>query len=529
MKGFETLLGLLFASALLAVLARKVRLPVPIVMVLGGVAAAFAPVVRELAIDPDLAFAVFVPPLLFRAATTTSVREIRDHVRAVALLAVGLVVATTVVVAAAARYAVPGMAWPAAFVLGAVVSPPDAVVSIALARALKVHRTLVSLVEGEGLLNDTTAFVVYGQAVHAVVTGRFSLARAVPEFFLVGLGGAVVGFAVYFVVSRLRTISKDPIVLNVIWLLTPFAAFLPAERIGASGVLAVVVAGVLLRRWSSLAVAAETRIKGQGVFDVLEFILNSLMFILIGMQVGAILRDPNAPPLLHVLRATGVVTGAVVVFRFVWMFPSAYLPRVLSARVRKREGMPPASNVALLAWMGIRGGDSLVTALALPTITAAGAPFPSRELIITTTFGVILATMLLQGLTLAPLIKLMRLPVDHSLDGELVLARRKMVEASDAWLRHVAEQGNESGAILERVRGHYARKAQLELDLDGEGQDRATAETYRRLEQRLLAERRRAAVSLRDERVIDDEVLGRLERELDLEELRIAPDEEDPG
>jgi CPA1 family monovalent cation:H+ antiporter len=528
-KGFETLLGLLFASALLAALARRMRLPVPIVMVLGGVAAAFAPVVRELAIDPDVAFAVFVPPLLFRAATTTSVREIRDHVRSVALLAVGLVLATTVVVAAAARYAIPGIAWPAAFVLGAVLSPPDAVVSIALARALKVHRTLVSLVEGEGLLNDTTAFVVYGQAVRAVVTGRFSLARAIPEFFLVGLGGAAVGFAAYFVVSRLRTISKDPIVLNVIWLLTPFAAFLPAERIGASGVLAVVVAGVLLRRWSSLAVAAETRITGQGVFDVLEFILNSLMFILIGMQVGAILRDPSAPPLLHVLRVTAVVTGAVVVSRFAWMFPSAYLPRVLSARVRKREGMPPASNVALLAWMGIRGGDSLVTALALPTITAAGAPFPNRALLVATTFGVILATMLLQGLTLAPLIKWMRLPVDHSLDGELALARRKMVEASDAWLRNIAEQGNVSGAILERVRGHYTRKAQLELDLDGEGQGRATAETYRRLEQGLLAERRRAAVSLRDDRVIDDEVLGRLERDLDLEELRITPEEESPG
>jgi Na+/H+ antiporter len=528
MKGFETLLGLLFASALLAALARKVRLPVPIVMVVGGVAAAFAPVVRELAIDPDVAFAVFVPPLLFRAATTTSVREIRDHARSVALLAVGLVIATMVVVAAVARYAVPGLAWPAAFVLGAVLSPPDAVVSIALARALKVHHTIVSLVEGEGLLNDTTAFVVYGQAVRAVVTGRFSIALAVPEFLLVGLGGAVVGVAVYFLISRLRRLSKDPIVLNVIWLLTPFAAFLPAERIGASGVLAVVVAGVLLRRWSSLAVSAETRFKGQGVFDVLEFILNGLMFILIGMQVGAILRNPNAPLLFQVLRATAVVTGAIVVFRFVWMFVTAYLPR-LSARVRKREGVPPPGNVALLSWMGIRGGDSLVTALALPTITAAGAPFPSRELIVATTFGVILATMLLQGLTLAPFIKLMRLPADHSLDGEVVLARRKLVEASDAWLRHVAKQGNEPGGILERVRGHYARKAQLELDLEGEGQDRATAETYRRIEQGLLAERRRAAVALRNERVIDDEVLGRLERELDLEELRISPDEDEPG
>src|SRR6202050_736632 len=176
MKGFETLLGLLFASALLAALARKARLPVPIVMVLGGVAAAFAPVVRELAIDPEVAFAVFVPPTLFRAATTTSVREVRDHLRSVAMLAVGLVLATTVMVAAVAHYAIPGMAWPAAFVLGAVVSPPDAVVSIALARALKVHRVIVSLVEGEGLLNDTTAFVVFGQAVRAAMTGKFSLA-----------------------------------------------------------------------------------------------------------------------------------------------------------------------------------------------------------------------------------------------------------------------------------------------------------------------------------------------------------------
>jgi CPA1 family monovalent cation:H+ antiporter len=204
--------------------------------------------------------------------------------------------------------------------------------------------------------------------------------------------------------------------------------------------------------------------------------------------------------------------------------------RALRARGRYALGnIQTKRNVAVLAWMGIRGGDSLVTALALPTITAAGAPFPSRKLIVATTFGVILATMLLQGLTLAPLIGWMRLPVDHSLDRELALARRKMVAASDAWLEHVAEQGNVPGALLERVRGHHTRKAQLELDLDGEGQDRATAETYRRLEQGLLDERRRAAVSLRDQRVIDDEVLRRLERELDLEEVRITPGEEPPG
>jgi monovalent cation/hydrogen antiporter len=524
-KGFETLLGLLLLSALLAALARRVRLPVPIVIVVGGVVAAFAPVVRDVSIDPDLAFAVFVPPLLFRSAMTTSLREIRSHLRSVAMLATGLVLATMVVVATVAHYSIPGIAWPAAFVLGAILSPPDAVVSITLVRALKVHRTVVGLVEGEGLLNDTTAFVIYGQAVRAVMTGHFSFTRAVPEFFLVGFGGAAVGFAVYFLVSRTRRIWKDPVVLNVIWLLTPFAAFLPAERIGASGVLAVVVAGVLLNRASSLDVAAETRIQSQGVYDVLEFILNSLMFILIGMQVGAILRDPSAPPLFHVLRATAIVTLAIVVFRIVWMFPNAYLPRLIP-RIRKREGMPPPSHVALMAWVGIRGGDSLVTALALPTMTAAGAAFPSRELIVTTTFGVILATMLLQGLTLAPLIRLLRLPIDRSSEAELGLARRRMIEAGDSWLARVANEGEVPPRLLERIRGHYTRKAQLELDLDGDGEGRAAAKSYRELELGLLAQRRRTAVSLRDEGVIDDEVLRRVERELDLEELRITPEEE---
>jgi NhaP-type Na+/H+ or K+/H+ antiporter len=217
-----------------------------------------------------------------------------------------------------------------------------------------------------------------------------------------------------------------------------------------------------------------------------------------------------------------------VVFRVAWMFPNAYLPR-LSARIRKREGMPPPSHVALMAWMGIRGGDSLVTALALPTMTAAGAPFPSRELIVTTTFGVILATMLLQGLTLAPLIKLLRLPIDRSIDAELELARRRMIEAGDFWLAQVAGEGKVAPRLVERVRGHYTRKAQLELDLGGDGEGRANAKSYRELEHGLLAQRRRAAVSLRDEGVIDDEVLRRLERELDLEELRIAPEDVEPA
>lgn len=524
-RGFETLLALLLACALLAAIARRVRVPAPIVLVFGGIAAAFLPVVQDVRLDPDVAFAIFVPPLLFRAAVTTSVREIRDHLRSITMLAVGLVVATMAAVGATAHLAIPGVAWAPAFVLGAILSPPDAVISIALVRALKAPRTIVALVEGEGLLNDTTAFVVYAQAVQAVTSGHFSLARSVPQFFLVGLGGAAIGFAVYLVVSRTSKIWKDPVLLNIVWLLVPFAAYLPADAVGASGVLAVVVAGVLLHRKTSLAIAAEARLQAAGVYDVVEFVLNGLLFILIGMEVGAILRDPGAPPLLELLRTTAIVTAAVVLVRVAWMYPSAYLPRLLPS-VRKREGMPTLGGVALMSWMGIRGGDSLITALALPRTTTAGVPFPNRELIVTSTFGVIVATLLLQGLTLGPLIKWLRLPADRSMDAELLLARREMSVAADAWLDRAATEQVAPAEVLARVRGHYARKAQLELDLGGVGEDRADAEAYRDAEQGVIAARRRAAVSLRDRGVIDDEVLSRVERELDLEELRVTSDDE---
>jgi CPA1 family monovalent cation:H+ antiporter len=523
--GFRIILALTLGSAICALLAKKVRIPAPVVTVLGGIAAAFVPKVRDVALDPDLAFAIFVPPLLYRAALMTSVRGIRERLRPILLLAVGLILLTMGVVALVAHEALGMLGWPAAFVLGAIVAPPDAIIAIALVRSLRAPRIIVTLVEGEGLLNDTTAFVVYAQAVGAAVTGRFSLARAVPQFFLVALGGAAFGWVVAFVVTRSAKFVKDPVVANVIWLLTPFAAFLPAEAVHASGVLAVVVAGVLLRRSVALQVDAQTRVHGTDVYDILEFVLNGLMFILIGMEVGRILRDSAGPPLHTLLRATGIVTAAVVVTRFAWMFPAAYLPRWLSARIRKREGMPTVAGVTLLAWMGMRGGDSLVTALALPRTIATGAPFPARDLIVATTFGVILATMLLQGLTIGPLIKWLHFPPDRSLESELALARRHMAAAGETWLDGVARDGKTSPAIVGQLRRIYARRTDFELDLAADGEDREAAEAYRRVEQELLAERRKAAVTLRNESTIDDETLRVIERELDFEELRLLRDE----
>ncbi|MGO8995550.1 MAG: cation:proton antiporter, partial [Polyangiaceae bacterium] len=371
MVGFETLLALLLASTALAVVARRLKLPVPVVMVLGGVGVAtLVPRGRFIEIEPDLAFGIFVPPLLFSGAISTSLRGLRANARAILRLAVGLVIATALVVAVVARTFVHALDWHGAFVLGAIVAPPDAIVAIALARALRMSRRTVNVLEGETLLNDTTAFVIYRLAVRAATTGSFDARTAVPLLLLIATGGAVLGWAVYRVVRFMSERLADPVLETVLLLMTPFAAYLPAEEVGVSGVLAVVVAGVLLRRSSALLVPARARLQGSAVYSVVEFVLNSLIFILIGMQLGQILRGPQALPIAEVLRATLVTGATVVAVRIVWVFASEYLPR-LSRRFRERVSF---GNVAIVAWTGIRGGDSLVTALAVPHVTALGMP-----------------------------------------------------------------------------------------------------------------------------------------------------------
>lgn len=518
MAGFETILALLLASTALAVLARRVNVPVPIVMVLGGILVALVPGLHLVEIDPDLAFAIFVPPLLFRAAITTSVRGLRANLRAVLLLAVGLVCATALVVGVVAHYTLHDLGWEESFVLASIVAPPDAVVALALAHTLKLPRRAVTILEGETLLNDTTAFVLYRLAVRAAMTGEFDWKMAVPRFLMVGLGGIVAGYLVYLVVKWMGRYLKDPILENVVWLLAPFAAYLPAEAVGASGVLAVVVSGVLLRRSSSLTVSAKTRMQANEVYDVVEHVLNTLIFILIGMQLGEIFRDPASPPIAEMIRGTAIVAGVVMVVRIVWMFLGAYGPRVVSRRIRSAEASPPVRSVVLLSWIGMRGGDSLVTALALPE------GIKGRDLIVSVTFGVILATLLVQGLTLSPLVRILRLPTDRSLDAEESLARRHMTAAGDSHLATVAEEGMVPAHVVERVRRRHVERSEQRIDLNDE-QDKKVAEIVSDVERALIATQRRSVVKLQREGVIDDAVLRLIERELDLEELALEDDD----
>jgi CPA1 family monovalent cation:H+ antiporter len=518
-EGFETILVMLLASTALSVLARKVHLPVPIVMVAGGIVVALIPHLHTVEFDPDLSFGIFVPPLLFRAAITTSISGLRANLRPILQLAVVLVLVTTAAVGVVAHYTLPAFGWCSAFLLAAVVSPPDAVVALALAHAFKLPRKTVTILEGETLLNDTTAFIVYRYAVKAAVTGTFDFAMALPQFLLVGAGGVAIGWVAFRLVAFMRRQMKDPVLENVVLLLAPFAAYIPAEAVGASGVLAVVVSGLLLRRASPLVVSARTRVQAREVFDVVEFVLNSLIFVLIGMQLGQILRDPAAPAPGQMLRATAIVAGTVMLVRILYVLPSEYLPALF------RKQRPPFHGAAIIAWTGMRGGDSLVTALAVPLVTVTGQPLPGRDLIVTTTFGVILATLLVQGLTMQPLIRVLRVPTDHKGDAEEALARRQMIAAGDAHLARVAREGNVPRPIVERVRRRHVERSELEIDLNVDENDKKTALVQRDLELDLLDVKRRAAVKLQREQVIDDSVLRLIERELDLEEVSLTEGE----
>src|SRR5437870_9031725 len=394
MHGFETVLALLVGVTFLALLARRLDIPTPAVLVAGGLLVALVPGLPAVQFDPQLVFLVFIPPLLYLSSYLASYRDVRANLRPILLLGVGHVLFVTAVVAWVARLAVPGLPWASAFALGAVVSPPDVAAATAFLRRLPLPRRLVTILEGESMVNDAAAIVAYRVAVAAAVTGTFSFVRAGRRFVLVGAGGIMVGLAVGWLLGAVRRHIHDPEVENTISLLTGYAAYLPAERLGGSGILAVVATGLYLGRVGPRIVAADTRVQNVGMWDVVVFVLEGLIFIITGLALRPILGGLNGPFARELVSGAVLVSLAIIVARFVWVFPATYLRRFLSARVRKRDPYSPWQVVAVVSWVGLRGADSLVLAAAIPTVTAAGTPFPGRDLIIAITFAVILVTLL---------------------------------------------------------------------------------------------------------------------------------------
>jgi CPA1 family monovalent cation:H+ antiporter len=525
MHGFEVLLALIVVAAALAPLATRFDVPLPVLQVVGGALLAAVPALRDFELNPEVAFTIFVPPMLYWSALRTSPRDLKRNARAIGLLAVGLVLVTLAVVAVVAHAMIPGMGWAAAFVLGAVVSPPDAAVATALAHRLGIPRRLVTLLEGETLLNDSTAFVSYNLAVAAVVTGAFSLQGAVVQFGWAIVGGVIFGLLTSALVVALRLKIRHTEVENTISLMTPFTAYLPAEAFHASGVLAVLTAGLVLSRYSPRLVSARTRVQGSGMWGMLTFVLEGLVFMLIGLKLGDITLHQLHAFEPSLLVRTLVISATVIVVRIIWVFAGTYGAR-LSRQVRETESSPPWRRVMFVAWTGLRGGDTLVTALAIPLLTSAGTGFPFRSEIAALGMGVILVTLVLQGLTLRPLVRVLKLTErDVVHDHEELAARRVASKAGrEVLLREAKRMGINAESVERLAASHIIRTRSdvaHDLALFEEASEKIAA-----LERLTIAAERAALIELRDTGTISEDILRKMQTELDLEELRLAAEDE---
>jgi Na+/H+ antiporter len=519
----ETVLLLFLAATALAIAARRIGIPYPILLVLGGLALGFVPGLPRIELEPDIVFLLFLPPILFGAGYFTSIRDFKANLRAISLLSVGLVLTTIVVVAVVAYSLIPGLGWPAAFALGAIVAPPDAVAATAIFQRLGVPRRVVTILEGESLVNDATALVAYRFAIAAAMTGIFSLERAGISFVLVAVGGVALGLLIGMAAAAILRRMDDPVFSVVLTFLFPAAAYLPAELFGLSGVLSTVAAGIYVGRHAPRSMSSSVRIAGTAAWQVLLFLINGTVFILIGVQLPSVLENLGGRPPLELIGQAVAISLTVILVRIVWVFPGTYLPRRLSARIRSREQWPPLRNVFIVSWAGMRGVVSLAAALALPTTLPNGQPFPERDLLIFLTFAVILATLVGQGLTLPLVIRGLGIAADGGGGHEELHARQAAAEAAVSRIEELAAQWPGHLELIDALRAQYGHRASHDQHHDEAATDEAEQELleHRLIRGSVIEAEREALLRMRETGALSDEVFRRVERDLDLEELRM--------
>ncbi|WP_063738615.1 Na+/H+ antiporter [Streptomyces sp. TOR3209] len=497
--------------------------PAPLLLVAVGLAVSYVPGVPDYTLDPHIVLPLLLPPLLHTAATDSSYLDLRAQMRPVALLSVGYVLFATFVVGAAAYLIVPGLPLTAALVLGAVVAPPDAVAATAVARRVGLPNRITTILQGESLVNDATAITAFRVALAAAVGEGATWAGGIAEFLIAAVGGVVVGLVLMVPLHWLRTHVKEALLQNTLSLLIPFVAYAVAEQVHASGVLAVVVVALFLghRAWE---VDFATRLQEEAVWKMVAFVLESSVFALIGLQLPVVLDG------LGDYEGTDAAWYAVAVFlvvaaaRFVWVYPATYLPR-LSARVRAREGELSWKGPFVIGWAGMRGVVSLAIAFSIPLTVHGGDPFPERNLILFLTFTTVIGTLVVQGVTLPPLIRLLKFPA-HDVQAETLAEANAQAQASRAAEQRLdellADERNALPApladrlrtVLERRRNAVWERLGQVNPVTGETVD----DTYRRLSREMIGAEREVFVRLRDGRYIDDEMLRTLLRRLDLEE-----------
>lgn len=520
MHTVEIILLLLAVVTVLAEVANKIKVPHPILLVLVGISIGLVPWFPDFALEPEVVFILFLPPVLYAAAWSTSWPDFKAARRPIALLAIGCVIFTMCAVAWITHTFIPGFGWAEAFVLGAIISPPDAVAATAATKGLGVPRRVITILEGESLVNDATGLIAYKYAVGAVLVGSFVLWEASLQFLWVAIAGIAVGLIVGQVFLWVHKITpNNPTSDTTLTFLAPYVSYLIAEEFHLSGVLAVVTSGLFLAWHSSEVFSQQTRLQARGAWDTVLFILNGIIFILIGLQLPMILRNITDIPFETLIGYGAVVSITVIVVRIIWVFPSTYIPRI-SKWVRKREPMPDLRLTAIVAWSGMRGIVSLAAALALPLMMSDTKTFPNRNLIIFLTFCVIFSTLVLQGLTLPKLIKLLGIKPDPKENEEEHEVRMRVTSSV---IEYIEENYSlQDGEILNQIKTKYEiRYQRLRRDAIDQKLSDAQYAKIQDIRQELLNKERSLILKMRSQGAISLEVLRRLENELDLEETRL--------
>ncbi len=529
----QVLIILLAVVAGVAVAAARLQVPNAILLVVTGVALALVPGLPQVELEPEMVLLLVVPPIVYSSAVAMSWREFRFNLRPISLLAVGCVLFTTVATAAATHLLL-GLDWSVGFILGAIVSPPDAVAPLAIARRMQIPRRILIVLEGEGLANDATALILYRFAVAAVSAGVFSFPEAVESFAAILVGEILWGIGVGWAMLRLRRWVGDPRIEITLSVITPFLAYWPPEHLGGSGVLATVTAGLYIS-WNGLRlISAATRLQGIFFWDFLMYLIEGLVFLITGLQARTLIARIGHYPLSQLAVSALVVSAVVIAARFVWSYPAEYLPRWLVPRIRRGARALPWQWVFALSFTGIRGIVSLAAALAIPLATASGQPFPERDLILFLTFSVILVTLVGQGLMLPWVIETLGLANtghrEHdAARAEEYGARQRAIEAGIEMLDRLREERSFPEDIIDTVLSHQQdRLSHVRRRRDGDAAHRMQTDAHDEIELLLIAAERREINDLFRRNGLQDEARRHIERELDLREAHILNRREDP-
>jgi Na+/H+ antiporter len=515
----ELILLLMICAVGLGWIARKLEFPYPIALVVGGALLGLVPNLPQFPFDPQFILILVLPPILYQAALLTSWSDFKSYVRPISLLAIGLVIATTLAVGAALKLLVPEVPWAAAFVLGAIVSPPDAVAATAILSRLNIPRRMVTVLEGESLVNDASGLVVYKIAVVAVLTGAFSLAEASAQFALVSAGGVVIGIALAHLFIKIHKRLGDPFIEVLTTLVLPYVVYIAAEKLHVSGVLAVVAAGMVRGRYAPEIVSAEMRIIARSVWKLLTFILNSLIFMLIGITMSDVIEKLSRYSIGELFTLGSVISLVAVGVRFVWVYAVAAVPGGWAQSNRPEEPKPNPRELLIVSWCGMRGIVSIAAALSLPVLLPDGSAFPQRELIIFLTFFVIAVTLVVQGLSLPPLIRGLNVGSNWSLRGEQQRVRSAMSRAALSVLDERMRSEGIPASTVETLRSELLDRINIAAPDGAEHTPRS--DLIARLRHEAIQAERRELIRLWRANEISDEVMHHLEELLDYQEAHL--------